>query len=81
MPLYAPVLSFLGSRAARSIPQKGFGKEEPGLQKKLEDFFDKYGKTSAVRMRRMDGTKEFKVRPPAVGVCYPVLFSQCTRAL
>ena len=21
-------------------PQKGFGKEEPGLQKKLEDFFD-----------------------------------------
>ena len=42
--------------------QKGFGKEEPGLQKKLEDFFNKYGKTNAVRMRRVDGTKEFKVR-------------------
>ncbi|CDO75997.1 hypothetical protein BN946_scf184780.g4 [Trametes cinnabarina] len=40
--------------------QKGFGKEEPGLQKKLEDFFNKYGRTNAVRMRRVEGTKEFK---------------------
>ncbi|KAI0742983.1 hypothetical protein C8Q80DRAFT_1273557 [Daedaleopsis nitida] len=44
----------------RSVYAKGFGKEEPGLQKKLEEFFNKYGKTNAVRMRRIDGTKEFK---------------------
>ncbi|KAI0369515.1 hypothetical protein BV20DRAFT_1020563 [Pilatotrama ljubarskyi] len=44
----------------RSVYAKGFGKEEPGLQKKLEDFFNKYGKTNAVRMRRVEGTKEFK---------------------
>ncbi|KAI0758851.1 hypothetical protein C8Q74DRAFT_1300277 [Fomes fomentarius] len=44
----------------RSVYAKGFGKEEPGLQTKLEAFFDKYGKTNAVRMRRVDGTKEFK---------------------
>ena len=32
------------------------------MQKKLEAFFSKYGKTNAVRMRRVEGTKEFKVR-------------------
>ena len=41
--------------------QKGFGPEIDGLQKKLEDFFDQYGKTNAVRMRRVDNSKEFKV--------------------
>lgn len=51
----------------RTIPsyllalQKGFGEEVPGLQRKLERFFSKYGKVSAVRMRRVDGTKAFKV--------------------
>ncbi|KAI0830362.1 hypothetical protein BC628DRAFT_1532193 [Trametes gibbosa] len=44
----------------RSIYAKGFGKEDPGLQTRLEDFFNKYGKANAVRMRRADGTKEFK---------------------
>jgi len=44
-------------------PQKGFGEEVPGLQQKLERFFAKYGKVAAVRMRRVDGTKAFKVRP------------------
>ena len=43
--------------------QKGFGEEEPGLQRRLEEFFGKYGKTNAVRMRRVEGSKEFKVRP------------------
>ena len=42
--------------------QKGFGEEEPGLQRRLEEFFGKYGKTNAVRMRRVEGSKEFKVR-------------------
>ncbi|KAH9900048.1 uncharacterized protein BXZ73DRAFT_24175, partial [Epithele typhae] len=46
----------------RSVYAKGFGKEDPTLQKKLEDFFNKYGRTNAVRMRRIDNTKEFKVR-------------------
>lgn len=41
--------------------QKGFGEELPGLQQKLERFFSKYGKVAAVRMRRVDGTKAFKV--------------------
>ncbi len=41
--------------------QKGFGNEEPGLQKKLEAFFNAYGRTNAVRMRRVDATKVFKV--------------------
>lgn len=42
--------------------QKGFGDENPGLQLKLEEFFEKYGRTNAVRMRR-DEDKKFKVRP------------------
>ena len=42
--------------------QKGFGEEAPGLQRNLESFFSKYGKVAAVRMRRVDGTKAFKVR-------------------
>jgi lupus La protein len=41
--------------------QKGFGDEEPGLQGKLEEFFDQYGRTEQVRMRR-DESKLFKVR-------------------
>ncbi|KIK92873.1 hypothetical protein PAXRUDRAFT_12982 [Paxillus rubicundulus Ve08.2h10] len=44
----------------RSVYAKGFGKEEPGLQKELEEFFEKYGKVNAVRMRRVDGKKDFK---------------------
>ncbi|EGO20269.1 hypothetical protein SERLADRAFT_477685, partial [Serpula lacrymans var. lacrymans S7.9] len=44
----------------RSVYAKGFGKEEPELQKKLEDFFNQYGTANAVRMRRVDGKKEFK---------------------
>ena len=42
--------------------QKGFGEETPDLQQKIEVFFNKYGRTNAVRMRRMDDTKLFKVR-------------------
>jgi lupus La protein len=40
--------------------QKGFGAETPDLQTKLEDFFEAYGRTNAVRMRRSN-EKEFKV--------------------
>lgn len=43
----------------RSIYAKGFGEEEPTLQARLEEFFNKYGKTNAVRMRR-DEAKKFK---------------------
>ncbi|EIW80773.1 hypothetical protein CONPUDRAFT_166191 [Coniophora puteana RWD-64-598 SS2] len=39
---------------------KGFGSEDSGLQKKLEESFNQYGQTNAVRMHRMDGNKEFK---------------------
>lgn len=46
---------------AFSMEQKGFGKEEPGLQQKMEVFFGTYGMVNAVRMRRVDGKKEFKV--------------------
>jgi lupus La protein len=46
--------------------QKGFGKEEPDTQQKLEDYFNKYGKVNAVRMRRTE-TKEFKVREAICG--------------
>lgn len=42
--------------------QKGFGEETPGLQQKLEKFFNQYGRVNAVRMRRIDDTKLFKVR-------------------
>lgn len=42
--------------------QKGFGEEAPGLQQKLEKFFNEYGRVNAVRMRRIDDTKLFKVR-------------------
>ena len=48
--------------------QKGFGEEAPGLQRNLEQFFSKYGKVAAVRMRRVDGTKAFKVRSPSMHV-------------
>ncbi|KAI9435818.1 hypothetical protein H4582DRAFT_2112245 [Lactarius indigo] len=44
----------------RSVYAKGFGEEVPGLQRNLEQFFSKYGKVAAVRMRRVDGTKAFK---------------------
>ncbi|KAN0138525.1 hypothetical protein V8E53_003513 [Lactarius tabidus] len=40
--------------------KKGFGEEAPGLQRSLEQFFSKYGKVAALRMRRVDGTKAFK---------------------
>jgi hypothetical protein len=46
-------------------PQKGFGEEVPGIQRKLEQFFAKFGKVAAVRLRRIDGTKAFKVLYPA----------------
>lgn len=40
--------------------QKGFGTDETkGTQKELEDFFKKYGRTNAVRMRRTED-KKFK---------------------
>ena len=52
----------VGCLVGRRVSQKGFGKEEPGLQTKLEAFFNAYGRTNQVRMRRVDGTKEFKVR-------------------
>ncbi|CAL1698480.1 unnamed protein product [Somion occarium] len=44
----------------RSIYAKGFGEEVPGLQRKLEEFFNQYGRTNAVRMRREEETKQFK---------------------
>ncbi|KAF9235425.1 hypothetical protein BU15DRAFT_89588 [Melanogaster broomeanus] len=44
----------------RSVYAKGFGEDVPGLQKQLEEFFEKYGQVNAVRMRRVDGKKEFK---------------------
>lgn len=40
--------------------------EYPGIQQDLETFFNKYGKTNAVRMRRIDGNKEFKVHPSSI---------------
>ncbi|KAF9461375.1 hypothetical protein BDZ94DRAFT_818214 [Collybia nuda] len=43
----------------RSVYAKGFPDEDSTLQLKLEDFFGKYGKTNAVRMRR-DEDKKFK---------------------
>ncbi|GLB44463.1 putative protein with domain in the RNA-binding Lupus La protein; unknown function [Lyophyllum shimeji] len=43
----------------RSVYAKGFPEEEPTLQRRLEDFFNKYGRTNAVRMRR-DENKKFK---------------------
>ncbi|EIN05110.1 hypothetical protein PUNSTDRAFT_55034 [Punctularia strigosozonata HHB-11173 SS5] len=43
----------------RSIYAKGFGTETPDLQTKLEEYFEKYGRTNAVRMRRSN-EKEFK---------------------
>ncbi|KAF9649540.1 hypothetical protein BDM02DRAFT_3179669 [Thelephora ganbajun] len=44
----------------RSVYAKGFGAEVPGLQRKLETFFSKFGNVNAVRMRRIDKSKEFK---------------------
>ncbi|QRV99428.1 La domain-containing protein [Ceratobasidium sp. AG-Ba] len=46
----------------RSIYAKGFPDETPELQTRLEEFFAKYGKVNAVRMRRTDG-KQFKNSP------------------
>ncbi|KAH9929404.1 uncharacterized protein B0H18DRAFT_997012 [Fomitopsis serialis] len=44
----------------RSIYAKGFGTDEDGeTQEKLESFFNKYGRTNAVRMRRTED-KTFK---------------------
>ncbi|KAF9529117.1 hypothetical protein CPB83DRAFT_875734 [Crepidotus variabilis] len=43
----------------RSVYAKGFGEEDPTLQKRLEELFSQYGPVSAVRMRR-DEKKVFK---------------------
>lgn len=58
-------ISYSSTTAPSDQPylQKGFGDELPGLQQSLERFFAKYGKVAAVRMRRVDGTKAFKVCP------------------
>ena len=53
--------------------QKGFGEEAPGLQRNLEQFFSKYGKVAAVRMRRVDGTKAFKVHFPNIHAVFSYL--------
>ncbi|KZP26565.1 hypothetical protein FIBSPDRAFT_854611 [Athelia psychrophila] len=44
----------------RSVYAKGFGTETPEIQEEIEKFFNNYGRASAVRMRRIDSTKEFK---------------------
>ncbi|KZT00612.1 uncharacterized protein LAESUDRAFT_732108 [Laetiporus sulphureus 93-53] len=44
----------------RSIYAKGFGADVDGLQRELERFFNRYGRTNAVRMRREQQTKAFK---------------------
>ncbi|KAF7974611.1 hypothetical protein HWV62_11578 [Athelia sp. TMB] len=44
----------------RSVYAKGFGAETPGIQEELEKFFNDFGRANAVRMRRIDSTKEFK---------------------
>lgn len=64
-------------RARFLMGQKGFGEEEPGLQQKLEAFFDTYGGVNAVRMRRVDGKKEFKVRSIYYNVWSKVSFILC----
>ncbi|KAG6917135.1 hypothetical protein DXG01_003725 [Tephrocybe rancida] len=43
----------------RSVYAKGFPDEDSKLQRRLEEFFAKYGKTNAVRMRRGED-KKFK---------------------
>ncbi|KAF8628179.1 hypothetical protein AX15_004060 [Amanita polypyramis BW_CC] len=43
----------------RSIYVKGIGEETSTLQAELEDYFDKFGRANAVRMRR-DQEKKFK---------------------
>jgi hypothetical protein len=48
--------------------QKGFSEELPGLQQSLERYFAEYGKVAAVRMRRVDGTKAFKVSPTRIPI-------------
>lgn len=59
--VYAVCPSSLSNLATFSLcSQKGFPEEDPTLQLKLEEFFGKYGKTNAVRMRR-DEEKKFKV--------------------
>ena len=49
-----------GRSPSNPFSQKGFGPEEPGLQRTLEAFFSKFGNVNAVRMRRVDKSKEFK---------------------
>ena len=41
--------------------QKGFGPESEASQAALEKFFSQFAAVNAVRMRRIDTTKEFKV--------------------
>ena len=41
--------------------QKGFGEETSTLQTELEEYFNKFGRVNAVRMRR-DQDKKFKVQ-------------------
>ncbi|CAK5264053.1 unnamed protein product [Mycena citricolor] len=44
----------------RSVYAKGFPEENSTLQTRLEEFFEQYGPTNAVRMRR-DNDKKFKL--------------------
>lgn len=41
--------------------QKGFGDETSTLQDEIEKFFSQWGAVNAIRMRRVDQTKAFKV--------------------
>ncbi|TRM55135.1 hypothetical protein BD626DRAFT_610607, partial [Schizophyllum amplum] len=43
----------------RSVYAKGFGEPTPTLQRELEEYFQQYGPTNVVRMRR-DDRKKFK---------------------
>jgi lupus La protein len=68
--VYAVRLYSKGYSQWLTCVQKGFGEELPGLQLKLERFFAEYGKVAAVRMRRVDGTKAFKVCNTRITIIY-----------
>lgn len=44
----------------RSIYAKGFGDEYDSIQTEIEAFFEPYGPVKQVRLRRVDGTGDFK---------------------